>query len=134
MHPLLEPHLLITDDDRDFRETLRDAFSAQGFRTSTAADGHQALECVRRSDVHLVMMDLQMPGLSGLETMRLAMAESVWRPFILVSGALTSDVVNEAKAMSAYSVLSKPISIRTISHTVHRALYELYQWEREHRG
>ena len=55
---LATPCLLITDDDRAFRETLREVFEPRGFRTFMAADGQQAVSIVRQNDVHLVLMDL----------------------------------------------------------------------------
>ena len=64
------PSLLITDDDRAFRETLREVFEPRGFHTITAADGNEALSIVHKTDVHLVLLDLQMPGITGIEAAR----------------------------------------------------------------
>src|SRR5437764_7162448 len=65
---LFTPRLLITDDDRDFRETLAGALADRGFETLQAADGEEALNIVCRQEVHLLLLDMQMPRLSGLET------------------------------------------------------------------
>src|SRR5437764_3417607 len=65
---LFTPRLLITDDDRDFRETLAGALADRGFETLQAADGEEALKIVCRQEVHLLLLDMQMPRLSGLET------------------------------------------------------------------
>ena len=64
------PHLLVTDDDRAFRETLRMGLVARGFEVSVAGDGQEALEIVVSSEVHLVLLDHHMPRLTGLETIR----------------------------------------------------------------
>jgi CheY-like chemotaxis protein len=64
------PSLLITDDDRYFRETLRGVFEPRGFRTTLAADGCEALEIVRQSDFHLLLVDMHMPRMNGLEMVR----------------------------------------------------------------
>src|SRR4051794_29135653 len=68
MSLLTSPRLLITDDDRDFRETVAGVLSDRGFETLQAADGEEALKIVCRQEVHLLLLDMQMPRLSGLET------------------------------------------------------------------
>src|SRR5438067_13347436 len=68
MNLLTPPRLLITDDDRDFRETVAGMLSDRGFETLQAADGEEALKIVCRQEVHLLLLDMQMPRLSGLET------------------------------------------------------------------
>ena len=65
---LITPRLLITDDDRDFRETVAGVLIDRGFETLQAADGEEALNIVSRQEVHLLLLDMQMPRLSGLET------------------------------------------------------------------
>ena len=68
---LLEtPSLLITDDDPGFRETLRVIFEPKGFRTLLAGDGDEALKIVHNETVHVVLLDMHMPKLTGLETLR----------------------------------------------------------------
>lgn len=65
---LVTPRLLITDDDRDFRETVAGALADRGFETLQAADGEETLRIICRQEVHLLLLDMQMPRLSGLET------------------------------------------------------------------
>ena len=64
------PSLLITDDDPGFRETLRVVFEPRGFRTLLAGDGEEALQIVHQEQVHVVLLDVHMPKLTGLETLR----------------------------------------------------------------
>jgi hypothetical protein len=63
--------ILITDDDRDSRETLRDIVAPQGYRTILAASGEEALEIIHVEPIHLVLLDMHMARLTGLETVRL---------------------------------------------------------------
>ncbi len=125
---LATPCLLITDDDRAFRETLREVFVPRGFRTFMAADGQQAVSIVRQNDVHLVLMDLHMPGLTGLETARRVKAHRAELPCILISGALNEEVLAEAEQVPVYSILAKPISVSKVTDTVNLALREVYDW------
>ena len=63
---MLEPQLLITDDDRDFRMSLGEALTRRGYRTVLAADGIEALEVIRSQHIHLALLDVHMPRLDGL--------------------------------------------------------------------
>ena len=65
------PSLLITDDDRDLRETLGCLFERRGFNTMLASDGVEAVEIVSKNPVDLLLIDLQMPNLCGLDTLRI---------------------------------------------------------------
>ena len=85
---LKSPSLLITDDDSDFRETLHLALEPRGFRTLLAGDGEEALQIVRREEVHLLLLDMHMPKLTGLETLRLVRQFRAMLPCILLVGAV----------------------------------------------
>ena len=60
--------ILITDDDPGCREAMRDIFEPEGYPTYLASSGEEAVEIVREVSVHLVLLDMHMPRLSGLET------------------------------------------------------------------
>ena len=122
------PSLLITDDDRDFRETLRGVFEPRGFRTLLAGNGQEALEIVQREPVHLLLLDMHMPRLTGLETMRRAKALREVLPCILISGNLDEQTIEAAKQAEAFSILSKPVSFSEITWTVDAALRLAYGW------
>jgi CheY-like chemotaxis protein len=125
---LATPSLLITDDDRAIREALREVFEPRGFHTFMAADGQQAVSIVRQNIVHLVLMDLQMPGLTGIEAARRVKEHRAELPCILISGAIDEEVLAEAEEVPVFSVLVKPISVRKVTDTVHLALREVYNW------
>ncbi len=112
------PRLLITDDDRDFRETLRSLFRARGFETSLAADGEEAVRIVTESEIHLVLIDLQMPRLTGLEAVRQVKARRAELPCILISGSVDERVLAEAEEASVFSVHQKPVDVFEIRGSV----------------
>lgn len=122
------PSILITDDDRTFRESLRGVFSPERYRTLLAADGEEALSIMGRDTVHVLILDMHMPRLSGLETLRRVRQLRWWAPCILISAAADDALVREALAERAFSVLSKPISGRALARTVEDALWQAYQW------
>ena len=124
------PSLLITDDDRDFRETLRLAFEPRGFRTLVACDGQEALEIVQSQPVHLLLLDMHMPRLTGLETIRRVKQYRENLPCILISAGLDDRLAEEARRDKAFSALAKPVRYAEVKRTVERALQITYDWPR----
>jgi CheY-like chemotaxis protein len=138
---LLTPRLLITDDDRDFRETVAGVLADRGFETLQAADGEEALRIICRHEVHLLLLDMQMPRLSGLETIErmrgisplstdgsATVQRGVPLPWILISGALDDQIIARARAASVFSVLPKPLRLPELTGAVAGALAQAYGW------
>ena len=73
--PRSAPRLLIVDDDPAQRSLLDSFLTSQGFRTIVVPSGERALEVLRREDVDMMISDVRMPGLSGLDTLRQARKE-----------------------------------------------------------
>lgn len=122
------PCLLITDDDRDFRETLRGVFEPRGFRALVAQDGQEAVDIVRRDEVHLLLVDMHMPRLTGLEMVRHLRDLPRSIPFILMSAALDTAIEEEARKADAFSILAKPFPLRRITNLVTDAMRQFYNW------
>jgi len=123
------PSILITDDDRDFRETVRVVFEPRGFRTLLAGDGEEALDIISSQEIHLLLLDMHMPKLTGLETLRRVKQFKSRLPCILISAALDESLIQEAQLAQAFSVLSKPVSRRQLTSTVDLALRRTYDWD-----
>ncbi len=83
---LARPSILITDDDPLARETFRDIFEPAGFKTLLAESGEEAIDIVKDQDVHLALMDMHLPKLSGLETIHIVRQIKGVIPMILISG------------------------------------------------
>jgi two-component system chemotaxis response regulator CheY len=118
--------ILITDDDRDCREALREIMEPEGYRTLLAASGEEALEIVREEPIHLALLDMQMPTLTGLETLQLVHEINGVLPCILVTADPNEVVMREAFRARAYSVIPKPVSKNVVLYTVVRALVRVY--------
>jgi CheY-like chemotaxis protein len=120
-------NLLITDDDRDAREALRDLFEAQGYRTLLAASGEEALEIVRFEPIHLALVDMHMPTLTGLEVIQLVRETHALLPFILVTADSSEGLRRQAFFARVYSVIPKPVNKNVVLYTVVRALGRAYE-------
>jgi len=122
------PLILITDDDPHFRETLSELFLPRGFRTLLASDGEEALDLVTSHDVHLLLLDNNMPRLTGIETLQRVKLINANLPCILLSARLDEVLRQQAELAQAFSVLPKPFSRGELTSAVDRALNMAYGW------
>lgn len=118
--------LLITDDDRAARETLREMLEPIGFRTLLAESGEEAIDIAQHEDVHLALMDMHLPKLTGLETITILRQFKVGLPMILISAEHDDNLVRQALSAQAYCVLAKPVSRHVVLYVVNRALEKFY--------
>jgi CheY-like chemotaxis protein len=118
--------VLIADDDRGTRDTLRDVLQDRGFRTVVAADGQEAVEIVRIEFVHLILCDFQMPRMTGLEAVQMIRQIRQLVPAILMTADATSEVLRQAFLAQVYSVIPKPLNKNVVLHTMDRALAQVY--------
>jgi two-component system chemotaxis response regulator CheY len=118
--------ILITDDDVGAREILRSIVEPEGFRTVLASSGEQALDIVREEPIHLALLDMHMPTLTGLETLQLVHQINELLPCILVTADPTEGLMRQAFRARAYSVIPKPVSKHMVLYTVVRALMRVY--------
>ncbi len=118
--------ILITDDDRGCREALRDIFEPEGFRTLLASSGEEALDIVHEESIHLALFDMNMPRLTGLETLELVRQFNALLPCILVTADATEGLMRQAFRARVFSVIPKPVSKNVVLYTVVRALVRSY--------
>jgi CheY-like chemotaxis protein len=118
--------ILIADDDRNCRDALRAIVEPEGLRTVEASSGEEALDIVRGRPVHLVLLDMYMPKLTGLETLQLVRQFDALLPCILVTADATDSLMRQAFQWHAYSVIPKPFSKNVVLYTVLRALARFY--------
>lgn len=114
--------VLIADDDEQFLETVRGVVEAEGLRTHLAGCGLEALAIVRRVPLHLSILDIQMPDISGLETYRRILKITRALPCIFMTGEYSEDIRREAISTGAFSILEKPIDVEILRTTVHQAI------------
>jgi two-component system, response regulator PdtaR len=119
--------VLIADDDRGNREALGEALEQRGFRTVLAEDGGRAVELVQVDFVHLVLFDMQMPRLTGLEAFAV-IRQTLDRmlPAVLMTADATSDLIRRAFQAQVFSVIPKPVNLNIVLNTLNRALAKAY--------
>jgi CheY-like chemotaxis protein len=118
--------ILIADDDRSCREALREIMEPEGYRTLLASSGEEALDIAREEAIHLALLDMHMPSLTGLETLQMLREGQAMLPCILVTADASDNLIRQACQAHAYSVLHKPVSKGVVIYTVVRALVRSY--------
>jgi DNA-binding NtrC family response regulator len=115
------PRILIVDDDPGQRSLLDSFLHSQGFETVPVGSGEKALEVLHAGDISMMISDVRMPGLSGLDTMRLARKEHAVLPILLVTAY--ADIREAVGAMrdGALNYLAKPIDLDELLATVQQA-------------
>jgi two-component system cell cycle response regulator DivK len=117
-------HILVVDDDEKTRRFACDMLEQYGYATSRVDSGEQALDFARTRHADLVLLDIQMPGLDGIETFRRLRALPAWKGVPVI--AMTASVMpNERSSMVAEGFddfLSKPFAIKELVDIVGRAV------------
>jgi DNA-binding response OmpR family regulator len=113
--------ILVVEDETTLRETLADALEVEGFRVISAADGRQALTRFRADRPDLVLLDLMLPELSGIEVCRIIRAESGVPIVMLTAKDSELDKVVGLE-LGADDYVTKPFSLRELSARI-RALF-----------
>ena len=124
----LDPYsLLIADDDEACLDTLREAFEPEGYDTHLANSGRMAIRVVREHRIHVAILDMQMPGLTGLEIISLIhdMLDPPI-PCVLMSGDATKELKMKALAAHVYSLIPKPLNLIIMREIVAEILREYY--------
>ncbi|MEY2430004.1 MAG: two-component system, NtrC family, response regulator HydG [Verrucomicrobiota bacterium] len=115
------PRILIVDDDSGQRSLLNSFLKSQGFDTIAVESGEEALKTLRDQDISMMISDVRMPGMSGLETLRQARKEHAILPVLLVTAY--ADIREAVGAMrdGAVNYLAKPIDLDELVATVQQA-------------
>jgi DNA-binding NtrC family response regulator len=114
--------VLIVDDDRDIRGVLRLRLEQLGYAVRTAADGTQALEALAAEHPALVLLDLKLPRLSGLEVLRQIKRDVPETTVIVMTAYATVEKAVEAMREGAYDFLTKPVTPGHLELVVGKAL------------
>ncbi|MGC8833214.1 MAG: sigma-54-dependent transcriptional regulator [Armatimonadota bacterium] len=114
--------LLVVDDERIVRESLHDIFEMDGYTVYTAVDGEDALRRLEQVPVDLVVTDITMPGMDGIQLLKSIRVVSEHLPVIIITGNPSSHTTLEALRYGASDYITKPFSSREVLASVDRAL------------
>lgn len=116
--------ILIVEDDPEARSLLVEGLSHNGYAISLAENGERALQLIETHPFELVITDLRLPGMSGLDLLEALKGKAVSLPVIVVTGFGTIQGAVEAMKKGAYDYLLKPFSFETLEQVIQNALRE----------
>ena len=116
------PRILIVDDDPDLLELLESGMAAAGFKVSAALSGEAAVAICREQAPDLMILDMYMDGMTGIETVRQLRRLHLEIPFLFLSASSERDIVKQAVAEGALGYLVKPIVIQQLLPSIEAAL------------
>jgi len=120
--------LLITDDDKSCRDSLRDLFELKGYTTYIASCGREAVKIAKEEELHLLILDANLPDYSGLETLRIITREIRFSiPSIFISGEITKELQIDLISANAYSLIPKPINVHVMRDMVDLVIEKYYR-------
>jgi len=128
----LGPLVLIVDDEEGIRESLSVILEDEGYRVATSSSGEDALVILEEQFPDLVILDVWLPGMDGIQTLQEIVALKREVPVIMISGHGNIEVAVKATRVGAYDFLEKPLSLERVVLSTRRAL-ERSALERENR-
>ena len=114
--------ILVVDDEKFIVEAISQHLRDSGYQVVGLVDSTKALETVRNEDFDLILTDLRMPGVSGVDLARAVYDKDTDTQVIILTGYATLDSAIESVSLDVYSYLNKPFDLRELSQVVDRAL------------
>lgn len=113
--------ILVVDDDRGMADTLSDILEANHYRVATASSGDVAVAMTAGGAYDLILMDIQMPGLNGVQALTAMKARGLSSRVIMMTAYTRDELVTEAERTSGFPVLPKPLDLEHLLALASRA-------------
>ncbi|MCK4390167.1 MAG: sigma-54-dependent Fis family transcriptional regulator [Desulfobacterales bacterium] len=126
------PTILAVDDEVTILQSLSGILSDEGFVVLTASNGYEALKIIEEESPDLVLLDIWMPGIDGIETLQEIKRTNPFLQVVIISGHGTIETAVKATKLGAYDFIEKPLSIEKVVVTINNAL-NFRQLEEENR-
>lgn len=117
----MDMNILLVDDEADFVETMTKRFRIRKIPVATAGSGAEALRLVDEQDFDVVILDVRMPGMDGLEVLRQIRAKRPMTEVIMLTGHASLDAGMQGMSLGAYDYVLKPANFDDLLDKVRRA-------------
>ncbi|MBI4379668.1 MAG: response regulator [candidate division NC10 bacterium] len=107
----MEGRVLVVDDEAQAVELLREFLGAKGYEVITASDGAEALRKVKEERPHLILLDVRMPKIDGLEVLRRLREIDKEVGVIMITGVNEQEIARQAMALGAFDYIVKPLDL-----------------------
>ena len=116
------PNILVVDDEVSILQSLSGILSDEGFEVLTASNGYEALKIIEEESPDLVLLDIWMPGIDGIETLQEIKRTNPFLQVVIISGHGTIETAVKSTKLGAYDFIEKPLSIEKVVVTINNAL------------
>lgn len=106
--------ILVVDDNEEFCQNLADIMEMKGHRVATAQDGFKAIDLVKRDSFDLVLMDVKMPVMNGVETFKKVKEIAPLLPVVMVTAYQVEELIRDALREGAFGCLNKPLDFHKL--------------------
>jgi len=113
--------VLLVDDEKEFVESLSERLELRNLKAAVAYDGERALKMIKKEKPDVMVLDLRMPGIDGIEVLRRAKKKHPDMPIVVLTGHGTEEDEKEAFRLGASAYLRKPVDIDHLVGTLHSA-------------
>jgi two-component system, NtrC family, nitrogen regulation response regulator NtrX len=116
------PRILIIDDEKSIRRTLREILEYENFKVEEAQDGLEGLNLAQKEKFDIILCDIKMPKMDGMEALDKLMEAAVDAPVVMISGHGNIETAVEAVKKGAYDFIQKPLDLNRLLVTIRNAL------------
>lgn len=120
--------ILVVDDDNIMLELVKRILEREGIVVHCAASGEEALEQIKVKTFSLMITDLNMPGLDGLELARKGLEIAPQMPIIMDTGDISPETIRQAKEIGISKVLAKPFLLKELLETIREVTGKQGEW------
>jgi DNA-binding NtrC family response regulator len=113
--------VLLIDDEKVFVNALTNVLTRRGIKVQSASDGYQALQILTNEQFDVLVLDLRMPGMDGLATLKAIRKQDALTPVLLLSGNIDLKQVSDALQQGAAEVLLKPCPVDALVSSIENA-------------
>jgi two-component system nitrogen regulation response regulator NtrX len=114
--------ILVIDDEAPIRETLKEILEYENFNVTLAEDGQKGYQYIQKNDYDVVLCDVKMPGMDGMEVLERALALKPELPFVMISGHGNVEMAIDATKKGAFDFLTKPPDLNRLLITLRNAI------------
>jgi DNA-binding NtrC family response regulator len=117
----ISPRILIVDDEERFRQTMAKLLSVRSLQAETARGGIEALEKLSAGNFDIVILDVKMPGMSGIQALEQIKKSNPFIEVIILTGYASLDTAREITRLGAYDYLLKPYNLEELIEKIDNA-------------
>ncbi len=114
--------ILVVDDEPIVRESIRDWLKDAGYQVATAESGEEALELIKKQDFSVMILDIRLPGITGIKVLREAKSIKPGIKSIIITAYPTAEFSAEAKSLGAIDYLIKPVAPDDLERLIQETL------------